>query len=436
MVKDPITKELWRGLLFIAVFAIVGASLGSLAWGLVAGMACILGWLIWNIRQLDNWVLRARRSMAPSRDELHGLWSEISYNVQLLMARQEKEKLRLQSVVHRVQEMTSALADGVILIDRRGNMDWWNKSAEQVFNFREVDLGHKLTNLIRHPKFIKYFDQQDYETPLELTMWRKDQHFEFHIHRFGEGERLVIVRDITRLFRLEQMRKDFVANVSHELRTPLTVIRGYVETLGDSPNIPRTWSKALQQMEQQCARMTLLISDLITLAKLETDEKEVFKTPVKVAPLMQTIISDAKAVSTDDQHSFELSGDNDLGIIGSEKELRSAISNLVVNAVNYSGKDSKIQLKFRKTADGGAVIEVCDDGVGIDPKHLPRLTERFYRVDPGRSIASGGTGLGLAIVKHVLLRHNAELKISSTPHKGSTFSCHFPPHSVAKVTRQ
>lgn len=430
MFRSGFKAELWLCFAWLAGFAAVGLASGYFVPALSVGLAALLVRLFVRIYQLEDWVSRTRRGIAPQKEELKGLWAEVAYDVQLLIAKHEKEKSRLQTVVHRVQEMTTALTDAVILIDRRGNMEWWNRAAEVLFDFREVDRGHKLTNLIRHPRFVQYFEQRDYLAPLELTLWREDQHLEFQVHAFGEGERLVIARDVTRLFRLEEMRKDFVANVSHELRTPLTVIRGYLETLTDSPQLPPVWAKAVQQMEQQSHRMTLLINDLITLAKLETDEKQHATTPVALAPMIADIIDDAQAVSG--EHTFTAKGDETLAIIGNERELYSALSNLVINAINHSGNATRIDIKYKRLPNK-TVVEVCDNGVGIDPKHLPRLTERFYRVDPSRSARSGGTGLGLAIVKHVLLRHNAELVIHSEPGKGSSFACHFPGSIVSQI---
>ena len=432
MLPSGFKAEVWRCLGVSAVCVFVGLTAGRPALGLAAGCAGYLIWIFIQVYRLEQWINRTRRSGIAPATEPGGLSADITYDVQLLLARHEKEKLRLQAVVHRVQEMTTALTDAVILVDRRGNMEWWNKAAARLFSFRDIDLGHKLTNLIRHPKFVQYFDQKSYATPLELTMWRKDEHLEFQVHTFGDGERLVIVRDITRLFKLEQMRKDFVANVSHELRTPLTVIRGYIETLSDSPELPPTWHKVVQQMEQQAQRMTLLINDLITLTKLQTDEKAIATQPIPLAPLVESVVADAHSLSGAHQHQLSVKGAADLALIGSERELRSAFSNLVVNAINYSPPGSRVEIHY-DYQDGGAVVSVRDQGIGIDSKHIPRITERFYRVDPSRSVASGGTGLGLAIVKHVLLRHNADLKVQSRLGKGSEFSCHFPRNMVVRL---
>ena len=432
MLRSGFKAEVWRCLGLVAVCGLAGLIGGNTALGVAVGSGSYLFWLFIQIYRLERWINRTRRGSTPPKEDLGGIWADISYDVQRLLTRHDKEILRLQVVVKRVQEMTTALTDAVILVDRRGNMEWWNKAAGRLFDFREQDQGHRLTNLIRDPKFIHYFDLKDYAYPLELTLWRKDQHLEFQVHLVGEGERLIMVRDITRLLKLEQMRRDFVANVSHELRTPLTVIRGYLETFADSPQLPQSWHKMVSQMEQQTQRMTLLVNDLITLSKLETDENEPSTAPIPLADLIENVIADARTLSGRQQHELIVRGDRDLALIGNESELHSAISNLVVNAINYSPPGSRIDVSYHHEAQG-ARVGVRDQGTGIDPKHLPRITERFYRVDASRSVASGGTGLGLAIVKHVLLRHNAELKVVSNLGKGSEFSCHFPPSMVVSL---
>jgi len=344
--------------------------------------------------------------------------------------RMRRDKKALQSSVQRVQDMTSALTDGVVLIDPDSNMDWWNEAAEKLLQLRELDRGHKVSNFVRSPDFIQYFEGGNYEEPLTITSPRRESlHLQFQVQPFGKGERILVVRDISRVFRLEQMRKDFVANVSHELRTPLTVVRGYLETLEDSPDMSPVWQRAIRQMLEQSRLMTALVNDLITLAKLETDEKAADGDEVSISELVETIVGDAKVLSADKNQRFHHSGDPNLKLLGVERELRSAFSNLVFNAVNYSPVDSDISVEYAVMGDE-VVLMVTDTGSGIDPKHIPRLTERFYRVDSGRSKESGGTGLGLAIVKHVLLRHDADLQITSKLGVGSKFSCHFPIHRL------
>ncbi len=432
MFRRGVTTEIWWFVFWLSVAAIVGAAVGAFTKVIIVSLVLYIAWIFFNLTKLEAWVIETRRRGEPE-NTLGGMWGEIVDDIVLLGNRYQKDKSRLQAVVTRVQDMTSALTDGVILLDKRSHMEWWNAAAHQLFDFRSVDLGHRLTNLIRHPRFVSYFEKGKYDEPLDLeSVKQPGQHLQFQIHPFGQGEKLVIVRDVTRVHKLEQMRKDFVANVSHELRTPLTVIQGYLETLADSGNLPPVWKKGIDQMQGQAQRMTALVNDLITLTTLETEDREIAQEPVAIGNLIRTIFNDAKVLSGDREHIFELDGDEKLKLRGNGRELRSAFSNLIFNAVNYSPKGCKINVKFRET-ETDVTVSVTDNGIGIDSKHIPRLTERFYRVDSGRTTALGGTGLGLAIVKHVLLRHDADLKISSKLNMGSTFSCHFPKQRLIKT---
>jgi two-component system phosphate regulon sensor histidine kinase PhoR len=430
MIRRGFQTELRWFLAWLFTSTLVGYLSGFFLLSLLVALCLYVLWIFRQIYSLESWILQARLRTPPDND-LRSIWGDIADDVMLMHTRHEKEKARLQTVVSRVQEMATALKDSVILVDKRGDIEWWNQAAEQLLGFQSVDRGHQITNLIRHPRFVHYFDKGNYKEPLALADLRRQyQQLEFHIHTFGQGDRLIVVRDVTRLYKLEQMRKDFVANVSHELRTPLTVIRGYVETLADTDDLPPRWSNALEQMQQQVQRMTGLINDLLTLSRLETDSRQTHSEKVQLTPLLNTIVDDARTVSGERNHTFTLSGSDRLALVGNERELRSALSNLVVNAVNYSPPATNIAIACETDSNGAAVVHIRDNGIGIDPRHIPRLTERFYRVDSGRSAASGGTGLGLAITKHVLYRHDAELRISSKPGKGSQFSCHFPARRV------
>lgn len=431
MLRRGFKTEIRWLLLVIVVFGTIGFLNGHFLITLLIVFAAHTIWQYSRLYKLESWVNEARR-VAPPEDELQGVCADIADDVNLMHNRHEKEKQRLETVVHRVQEMTTALNDGVILIDSRGNMEWWNRAAGELFNLQAVDLGQKVTNLIRFPRFVRYFESGKYSEPLDYTLPNKSgMHVEFVIHRFGQGERLIVIRDISRLTKLEQMRKDFVANVSHELRTPLTVLRGYLETLEDAGNIPPSWEKALKHMLSQTSRMTSLTNDLIALSKLETDEKEQGHNIIDLGQLIEVIAADARSLSGTKNHTISTNTPTgETAIYGRENELRSAISNLVFNAVNYTPDNGQILIQVEQDKMG-TVISVSDNGEGIESRHISRLTERFYRVDASRSADSGGTGLGLAIVKHVLLRHNAELRIHSAVGRGSEFSCHFPPARTA-----
>lgn len=424
MQQSGLHTECGLFLTWLAAVGVVGFIFDHTAWALLFAFAVYFLRFFYYSKQLGEWVYTARLKQKSS-EPLPTFWGDIAEDVFFLQNRHSKEKHRLNAVVVRVQEMTSAMLDGVILIDKRDNMEWWNDAAGQLLGLKNADHGHKLINIIRHPEFVQYFEQQAYSQPFSFNSSRRqDQHLQFQIQVFGQGERLVMVRDITHIHKLEQMRKDFVANVSHELRTPLTVLKGYIETLHDSPECPKNWENPLVQMEQQAQRMTLLIQDLIALSKLETDERTALRQPIDLQALLKLVVQDGHQLSQG-KHSLQLKAEQPLFIQGSEQELRSAFSNIVYNAINYSPPNATITLTLQRT-EGAIEVVIKDQGIGIDQKHLPRLTERFYRVDPSRSVLSGGTGLGLAIVKHVLLRHHGELRINSLLGKGTTVYCVFP----------
>ena len=440
MLRSSARTEVRWFLLYFCSITFIGASLDYGKEAAIFSLISYLAWHFYNLRRLEHWVNATRQGTNP-KEELSGCWGEITEDIRLITQRYEKDKLRLQSVVTRVQEMTSALHDGVVLADRRGNIEWWNKAATELLGLREIDLGHPLTNILRDPQFQAYFEARDYGDPLEKESYRQEgQQLLFQIHPYGNGEHLIVVRDITRVAKLEQMRRDFVANVSHELRTPLTVIRGYVETLSDMPDLNPILKRALQQMQQQGGRMTSLVNDLIVLTKLETDDRNAQSQFADLQQMVNLVFNDGRAIS-DKSKELTLTNELEPGLLlrCNEKELHSAVSNLVLNAIKYAGGDASKACTVRVFAERKENVfslHVQDNGVGIDPKHIPRLTERFYRVDAGRSTAEGGTGLGLAIVKHVLLRHDAILKIDSRPGKGSTFSCCFPSSRVSDAEQQ
>lgn len=428
----------WRGplirrlLLLVSACLLLGLITGEYAWALVIGLAGYLGWHLQQLLRLHKWLRTRQGDEAPP--DGYGLWGEVFDSIYHLQRRDQKVRGRLQAVIDRVQESTAALKDAVIMLDRDGNLEWWNIAAEKLLGLKTPqDSGQQITNLVRDPRFIEYFENHNYNEPLELPSPVSDRlRLQFHITQYGNREHLMLVRDITRLFQLEQMRKDFVANVSHELRTPLTVISGYLETLLDNvEDVNPRWLRALQQMQQQGGRMQNLLNDLLLLAKLEATDYPSDNQPVAVDLLLLSIKNDAQALSGERHHRISLEANPHLKLKGSETELRSAFSNLVFNAVKYTPDEGSIQIRWWGD-EQGAHLSVQDSGLGIEAKHLPRLTERFYRVDSSRASNTGGTGLGLAIVKHVLLRHRARLDIASTLGKGSTFTCHFPTLQVVR----
>ncbi|MNQ74368.1 Phosphate regulon sensor protein PhoR [compost metagenome] len=428
----------WRGAVIRRLLLLIGACLlaglvtGYYAWALVIGLGAYLGWTLVQLLRLYKW-LKQHQPDEPPPDG-YGLWGEVFDSIYHLQRRDQRVRGRLQAVIDRVQESTAALKDAVVMLDSDGNLDWWNRAAETLLGLKTPqDSGQPVTNLIRHPRFKEYFDQGNYNEPLDLPSPVNDRlRLQFLITQYGNSEHLMLVRDVTRIYHLEQMRKDFVANVSHELRTPLTVIAGYLETLLDNvEDVNPRWTRALQQMSQQGVRMQNLLNDLLLLAKLEATDYPSDNQPVAVDLILLQIKADALALSGNRHHRISLEADHNFKLRGSEAELRSAFSNLVFNAVKYTPDEGEIRIRWWGD-ESGAHLSVQDSGIGIETKHLPRLTERFYRVDSSRNSSTGGTGLGLAIVKHVLIRHRGRLDISSVLNHGSTFTCHFPATQVAR----
>ena len=329
-------------------------------------------------------------------------------------------------------KLANALPDAILILNRDYRLQVWNEAAQRFFKLNTTSVSKTLLEIIPDeavPTWLKQMSKKSLVLPapqkpnLKLSLLLRPYHTEQFI---------LIAQDVTRTYRLEKIRQDFVANVSHELRTPLTVIHGYLEALleNDSASSSKEWRSILQQMQSQSQRMEVLVEDLLLLSRLEGDTSELEdKQEVNVPTLLQRVYHDVKRLSSSKQQELLLKVDQDLNLIGQPNELYSALANLVTNAVRYTPAMGRITVTW-EAYNNSARIVVQDTGIGIAAKHIPRLTQRFYRVDKARSRGDGGTGLGLAIVKHVLIRHEAELKIQSKEDKGSTFSCIFPPSRV------
>ena len=292
----------------------------------------------------------------------------------------------------------------------------------------------QVSAILRQPNFIEYFKHSD-QAPdgIRLQVKMDEEHYvQVKLTRFGGESRLLVAYDITRMHNLEQMRKDFVDNISHELRTPLTVLSGYIETFIDQDDITPRWKRAFTQMQSQTKRMNALVNNLLLLSNLENNKKVAKNQIIDMANLMNQIFDDARAYNLDYGHTLNLDIDSHCDLIGSDMEIASAFSNLITNAIKYTPKGGIITIGWHEDGDH-AYFTVQDNGIGINPKHLPRLTERFYRVDSARSRQTGGTGLGLAIVKHVLMQHGAHLEISSKENEGSTFTAVFPKERLYRM---
>ncbi len=393
-----------------------GTSIGALAYSI----SCIV-----RLRRVYQWLKHDTDAEPPSSVGEYGDVLDELHRMRSISIRQaEQAELRIMHL----QNSFASLEEAVILLNSAGEIDWSNKAAERLFGLRfPDDQSRALATLIRAPEFLQYFDEGDYERPLSIAAPMSEiGQLEVSITWFGANNRMVFARDVTEVRRLEQVRTDFIANVSHELRTPLTVISGYLETMQDSDS---EWQAALQQMSSQADRMESLLTDLTQLNKLESHIERSQHDVIDVKAMIVTLF-DGVSVQKPEQ-KLEIKAKTNAQLLGNHEELYSAFSNLINNASKYTADNGKLRVTWKLDATG-ASLAVSDSGVGIEAQHIPRLTERFYRADPGRHRSTGGTGLGLAIVKHVLLRHQAALKIESTPGQGSTFTCLFPEERIIR----
>ncbi|MBK5103653.1 MAG: phosphate regulon sensor histidine kinase PhoR [Burkholderiales bacterium] len=424
-----------RSALALAAVAVAGLITWALAdpvWALAVvcfGLVLLLARHVANLAALADWL---RDPMAKPVPQGGGVWDGVLVGLYRFVRARIKEKEQLGGDLQRFRNAGLALPDGVILLDAHDHIEWCNPIASHYLGLDEQrDLGRPLVNLVRHPDLAAYLEHGDYAEPLTLRLSRGEGRvLSLAIISYGEEQKLLLANDITLAEKVETMRRDFVANVSHELKSPLTVVAGFLETLNDG-NIKLDEERRqgyLNMMREHTGRMQRLVEDLLTLSALEDSQGLNDETLVDVAALLAGVRDEALALSGG-RHRVELSVEDPLSLLANAQELRSAFNNLVSNAVRYTPAGGNIRLGWgRRGAD--AVFSVSDTGSGIEPRHIPRLTERFYRVDHSRSRETGGTGLGLAIVKHVLTRHQATLEIESEAGEGSRFSAVFPARRV------
>lgn len=386
------------------------------------GLFLYVAWNLYNLNRLDNWLDNPKKQTP----ETFGIWGHIYYQLYHLYKRQRKARRKLALILKRFQKSTQALPYATLVLNKSNEIEWFNPAAQQMFNLHaNTDIGQRIDNLIRHPSFVNYLLKKDFKKALKFSL--NQTKIILCITPYGNGQHLLSARDITSLSQLDEMRRDFISNASHELRTPLTVMAGYLEHIYD--NADEKTKIPLEKIQHQTERMNRIITELIDLAKLDSSTPVDFTNEVEIETLLNDIYKEAKSLDQDKHHIelvIEAEDKNSpaLYLYGSYEELRMAFSNLMTNAIRYTPEGGHIKL-FSTTHGSGITIGVQDTGIGIEHEHIPRLTERFYRVDEGRSREQGGTGLGLSIVKDVLERHNASLIILSTPGKGSTFCCEF-----------
>jgi two-component system phosphate regulon sensor histidine kinase PhoR len=433
-------SPIWRrGLLAPLGLAVLALLIWPLAGALAAlalfavGALAIIGWHLFQLDVLARWASGALEVQVP---EGRGTWAiafgALYHRVRLRSARQREMRLALDRFVSGAE----ALPDGVVVLDGNDRIQWANPRAQTHLGIDlRQDVGAPIVNLVRQPPFVQYLAAGDFSEPVVIASQRESgATLSIQIVPFGIEERLLMSRDITRLEAVARLRRDFIANVSHELKTPLTVLGGFLETLSDLKLDERQRRRYLALMAEQAQNMQRLVDDLLTLSALESEHSTLQETEFAIVPLLLQVSADAKALSGE-RHEITLSIRDAANVTGSRDELASAFGNLVSNAVRYTPEGGRIALDWRVTPEAGE-FTVADTGIGIAAEHIPRLTERFYRVDRSRSRSTGGTGLGLAIVKHVLIRHQAELAIDSAPGQGSRFTVRLPARRIKLVAEQ
>jgi two-component system, OmpR family, phosphate regulon sensor histidine kinase PhoR len=421
----------WAGILFyvtgIALAALLaGALFGELTgWLMATGL--LLYWVIYqlyNLQLMMGWLKDFRLERVPTGS---GAWDHLFSSVYKLAKSFEQQRQQLAETLKGFRNATEAMPDGVVTLDEDNQVIYANEQAEEHLGISsQRDAGRNLINIVRHPDFVAYLNSQSWDKSVVLRGPRDPgRMLQVQLIPYGNRQRLLMTRDITQIERLETTRRDFVANVSHELKTPLTVLSGFLETIREMPVTDEQRQQYLGLMHAQARRMENIVEDLLVLSKLESTTNPAPEALINMADALTQLTDDANTLSRH-QHQIESVNDNPAGLLGAEDELMSAFSNLVSNAIRYTPQGGKIVLSWTTNPQGGGIFSVTDTGPGIESTHLPRLTERFYRVDRSRSRDTGGTGLGLAIVKHVATRHQAQLVIDSEVGKGSCFSLVFP----------
>ncbi|MFQ3265753.1 MAG: two-component system phosphate regulon sensor histidine kinase PhoR [Colwellia sp.] len=401
---------------------------------LVTMFATSIFLLVWHYHylfKLINWIWQSKALSPP---QAMGLWGYLYDGLYRQVKLQRNKQKQLNERIRRFRDGAEALPDAALMLSEELTIEWGNKKAQRLLGVRwPDDFGLRIDNLLRAPEFTDYLALENFESPcLLLSPFHSDVQLEIRLMAYGSEHVLLLARDISNLQRLEDMRRDFVANVSHELKTPLTVVRGYVEMIQASQQIFEPhWQKAFHTIEGQVSRMDRLVEQLLNLAKVENnsdDEKQC----IDMEQLIRTLVDEVTWLNQDKQHQISLNITTDVYVLGSETELKSACANLLSNAIAYTQPQGHIEVSWQLMGNK-AIFSVKDNGDGIKPEHVNRLTERFYRIDRSRSRDTGGSGLGLAIVKHVLHHHQAELLINSHWGQGSEFSICFDPSTLSNT---
>lgn len=427
----------WKALFFLCALSLISLFIWLISdttYALLAFSTLLLLYLaiqIHDLYALQRWLKRPQLANIP---EGIGLCEDI-FNALLKYERSNEQKNQaLNAALERFNRVADAIPDGLVILNASNEIEWCTANAEfQLGLDLSTDKNLPIVNLVRNSHFIAYLYNEEFEEPFKLKDARNTEIIlEIWIFALDNRQKLLISRDITQLEKVDAMRRDFIANVSHELRTPLTVVGGFIETLSDMEGaIPENIRSYFGMMQDQTTRMRRLIEDLLTLSHIESNTQPPEDRPIAMQAMVNMLVNDANALSQG-KHTITSECDARLDLSGAVDELQSALGNLVSNAIRYTPAGGSIHISWQQR-NQQAVFRVKDDGIGIEPQHIDRLTERFYRVDRGRSRETGGTGLGLAIVKHILTRHQAKLEILSEPGQGSTFSAIFPETRILRA---
>lgn len=431
------SSDLLRPIFVVVLCGMAGLFAGNVFAGLALGFFICLAW---QYRMLENLSKYLRNGTEQRLPDSPGSVNEIARRIDSLRAHHKQREEKLTGFLSRFEEATEALPDAIIVMDAYGHVEWANKKAAEYLGIRyPSDRGQRFSHIVRQPELLDYLASVDKDSTRKslvvLSPSDTGTSLEIRISRYAGSSLLLVARNVTDIQRANRMRKDFIANASHELRTPLTVISGYLEAIdNETRSLSLEWQPRIKQMRSQTRRMQNLIEDLLKLSRLESTSAADLSNEVDMTELLSVIHNEAHTLSGDQKHIFSLEIEPDLIVKGDRESLYSAFSNIVFNAVQYTPAGGMIRIKWYRT-DLGACLEVNDSGEGIPTEHIHRVTERFYRVDKGRSREKGGTGLGLAIVKHVMVQHDAELKISSEPGFGTTVKCQIPERRIIQLSR-
>ncbi|MEH6454922.1 MAG: phosphate regulon sensor histidine kinase PhoR [Cocleimonas sp.] len=433
MNNDDWSIERWRIVLVLFLAFLGGILTGFWLISLVFALLGYIGWLLYKLSQLHTWLIKgAKPSLLP---DSNGLWERITQQIQLTHKKSDRRKERMANVLKRLQGIITGLPYATVVLNENNEIDWANAHSNEYLHIDiKKDRGQRIDNLIRLPEVHKLLENnstKEIEVSFSTGDYGLERQVAIQVIPVEDGLKLLIARDISERINIHRMRKNFIANASHELRTPLTVIAGYLEIMQEDDSFPENLQPAILSASDQSIRMQRIIEDLLTLSRLEnSDLNDNSNNIINVPSVLERVYADETSLIENDTHVIEKDIDENLKLKGSDAEIISVCSNLVHNAVRHTQDDTKITIQWQLNQDNEACLKITDNGQGIPAEHIVHLTERFYRVDKGRSRDKGGTGLGLAIVQHIVQRHGGKLVINSMVGKGSEFIACFPSSRV------